>query len=117
MTKLKVLGQQFYLKILRAPRFKKPWTIMPLLPWDKAVLHLGGLRAAQSRAVDAFIKFGHATAHLSLADRMEIARKVLSGKGRYGGKARPAPYPRLSPEELRRKIEEVKAALAAAGVA
>jgi len=106
--KFNILGKKVYLKILRAARFKKPYTFMGLLDWDEEVDHLAGLRPNQRKAVSAFIKAGHATAGLNLQDRMAIMRAVLSGKGRWGGRVLPYPYPRLSPEELEKKIEEVK---------
>jgi len=111
MTKITVFGQKFYIKLLRAPRFKKPYTLMPLLPWDKLREHLAGLRPAQRKAVKNFTAVADATGGLNLADRMEIIRKVLQGKD-YGGKKLPYPYPRLSPAELEAKIEEVKRLIA-----
>jgi len=106
--KFNILGQKVYLKILRASRFKKPFTFMGLLDWDKDLDHLAGLRPNQRKAVSAFIKAGHATAGLNLQDRMAIMSEVLAGKGRWGGRVKPYPYPKLSSEELEKKIEEVK---------
>ena len=108
MTVIQVFGVPYYLKKLRAPRFKFGWTIMPLLPWDKRREHLAGLRPAQKKAVAAFTKVSHATAGLSLADRMEIARQALRGKD-FGGRKLPYPYTRLSPSALKSKIAECKA--------
>jgi len=116
MALLNILGQKLRLRILRAPRFKKPWTVFRPLPWDKEVYGLGkamseiARRKALYDACENFKKVAHATAKLALADRMEIISKVLTGKD-YGGKKRPV-YPRLTPEELKRKIEEVKALVA-----
>jgi hypothetical protein len=103
-----ILGNIVYLKILRASRFKKPYTFMGRVDWDRTLDHLAGLRPAQRRVVTSFIKVAHGTAKLSLADRMAIIQAVMKGK-KFGGKERAAPYPRLSPSELRAKIEAVKA--------
>ena len=108
MPTINIFGQRFYIKLLRAPRFKKGYTIMNLLPWDKAREHLAGLRPAQKRAVSNFAKVATATAGLNLADRMVIIREALKGKD-YGGRKVPYPYPRLSPDQLKAKISEVKA--------
>ena len=108
MTTIRVFGVPMYLKKLRAARFKYGFTLMPLLPWDKKREHLAGLSSAQKKAVAGFAKAGAATSGLALADRMEIISKVLTGKD-YGGKKRPAPYPRLSPSALKSKIASVRA--------
>lgn len=108
MTTIRVFGVPMYLKKLRAARFKYGFTLMPLLPWDKKREGIAGLRPAQKKAVAGFIKVGHATAKLALADRMEIIRQALRGKD-YGGIKLPYPYKRLSPDALKAKIAAVKA--------
>jgi len=106
--KITIFGNKFYLKILRASRFKKPFTLMGLLDWDTDIDHLAGLRPNQRKVVNDFIKVGHATEKLNLQDRMAIVKAVMRGKGKYGGEVKPYPYPRLSESELKAKIEEVK---------
>lgn len=108
MTTIRVFGELMYIKKLRAPRFKYGFTLMPLLPWDRRREHLAGLRPATKKAVAGFIKAGHATAGLNLADRMTIISEALKGKD-YGGVKLPYPYPRLSPAALKAKIASVKA--------
>jgi hypothetical protein len=108
--KLNILGVKCYLKILRAPRFKKPWTLMGLLPWDREVEHLAGLRPAQRGVVSTFINVASKTAGLALADRMAIIASIMKGM-KFGGRARKAPAARLSPEQLKAKIAEIKTAL------
>jgi len=106
-----IFGNRYYLKQLRAPRFKKPFTLMGLLDWDVTIDHLEGLRDNQRKAVDAFIKAAHATAGMALSDRMEILRTVLSGKGRWGGTVRKR-YKKASKEEIARKIKEISKLIA-----
>jgi len=112
MPKINILGQKFYIKLLRAARFKKGFTIMNLLPWDKDREHLEGLRPAQKKVVKDFAALASATAGLNLADRMYIIGKIMKFRD-YGGIKRPYPYPKLRPEELSRKIEELSRLIAA----
>ena len=113
MPLLNIIGQKLRLRILRAPRFKKPYTLYRPLPWDAEVYGKGralteiARRDALYKACEAFKKVAHATAGLALADRMYIIGEALRGKS-WGGRKRKV-YPRLTPEELRRKVEEVKA--------
>jgi hypothetical protein len=111
--RINILGNIVYLKILRASRFKKPYTFMGRLDWDRQLDHLAGLRPAQRKVVSSFISAAHNTSGLSLADRMAIISAVLKGR-KFGGKERKAPYPRLSPSELKAKIDAVKAAIGVA---
>lgn len=106
--RITVFGNRFYLKQLRAARFKKSWTLMGMLDWDDEIDGLVGLRDNQRKAVSAFIKAGHATAKMALADRMAVMKTALAGKGRWGGRVRKV-YPRVSPEALAAKVEAVKA--------
>jgi len=108
MTVISVLGAKMYLKILRAVRFKKPWTLMPTLPWDKKYgIGRAGLRENQKKVTDAFEKAARATAQMALSDRMTIIGAAMRGKS-YGGEKRVI-YAKLSPDLLKAKIEAVKA--------
>lgn len=107
-----ILGAKMLLKILRATRFKKPFTVSIPPPWSRLRDYLAGRSAAQIRVNDAFKAAAAATAKLPLSQRMEIIGDAMRGLS-FGGVKR-ARYPAVSPAELARKKEEVKAAVRAA---
>lgn len=102
-----VFGIPSLIRILRAPRFKKPYTTAAHPPWSKHRYHMAGLSEPMRKAIGNFAKVADATGGLALSDRMSIISQVLKGKS-YGGTKRPAPIPKLSYEQYRAKVEEVK---------
>jgi hypothetical protein len=104
-----VLGAKLILKILRAPRFKKPYTLALPPPWSKVREYKTAIdaRPALSAVTKAFAKYAHATAEKALADRMKIIGEVMKGKS-FGGKKRVV-YPRMTAAELSALIEKLKA--------
>ena len=75
------------IRFLRAPRFKKPFTVYYPVPWDRLRDHLEGLSDAQVSATENFAKIASATAGWKLAYRLAAIAKALKGKD-YGGKKR-----------------------------
>ena len=106
MPTVNILGAKMVLRILRAPRFKKPYTVALPPPWSKYRDYLAGLSEAQRKVTDTFAELGRATRHLALADRMKIIGDAMRGVS-FGGRKR-VRYPRLSPEELERRIEAAR---------
>ena len=106
---IKILGMPFLIKILRAPRFNKPYTLMTMQgkfgQWT-----LGETEKPQHipEVNLAFAKLAHATKGLALEDRMALIGEVMRGKS-FGGKPRKAPAPKLSEEEFNRKLSELAA--------
>ena len=112
MVTITVFGTKFHLKQLRAPRFKKGYTVMSPLPWSRIRQYLAGRPETIVRVNDAFKAAGHMTAGFPLRQRMEIIGDAMRGVS-FGG-AKRVIYPARSAEEVRRKKEEVRAAVRAA---
>jgi len=75
------------IRFLRAPRFKKPFTVYYPVPWDRLRDHLEGLSDAQVDATENFTKVSEKTRGWKLAYRLAVIAKALKGKD-YGGKKR-----------------------------
>lgn len=110
MVVLSILGAKKILKILRAPRFKKPFTLSEAPPWAKIREGLAARPATIERVNDAFAEIAHATREFPLSQRMEIISKVMKGKS-FGGTKR-VRYSRKSPEEVKAKIAELEKIIA-----
>ena len=110
---INIFGTLFHLKQLRAPRFKKGYTVMHCLPWSKYRMHLAGRPETIVRVNDAFKAAGHMTAGLPLRQRMEIIGAAMRGAS-FGG-AKRVTHKAISEEEVKKRKEEVRAAIRAAG--
>lgn len=78
--KIKVFGDLKYLKFLRAGRFKIPYTVMSILPWDKSANYIDGMSAAQLLSIADFAEVAHRTQGLPLHERLNIIRNERLGK-------------------------------------
>ncbi|MCM8802832.1 MAG: hypothetical protein NC827_05950 [Candidatus Omnitrophica bacterium] len=105
MVNIKILGENRILKLLRAPRYKKPYTISLHPPWSKYREWKLGLRPKQLEVIKDFTKYAHATAKMNLADRMEVIKRKMTGKS-YGGVKIP-----IYPKKTRKELEEFIAGL------
>lgn len=76
MAVLKVLGETFLVKLLRAPRYTKPYTLAIPPPWFRKPEMLSN---AQLTQVVRFSKAAHESAGKKLAERMEYIRRTASG--------------------------------------
>ena len=106
--RINVLGTWVGIKILRAPRFKKGWTIWPEPPWSRIRGYLAerDKRPNLKRVNDAFAAVAKLTEKMALSDRMKIISAAMKGKS-FGGKKRVV-YPPASPETIRAKIREAR---------
>lgn len=109
MVAVNILGAKLLLKQLRAPRYKKPYTVAIPPPWSRLRMYLRGRPATIVKVNEAFATAATQTAKMSLADRMEIIGDVLRGAS-FGGKKRVI-YARVSPSEREAKKAAIKAAL------
>ncbi len=108
MVEVNVLGSKMILRILRAKRFKKPYTLADFPPWSRHKMHTAGLSPAQQKVVEAFTKVAKATAEMPLHQRMEVIAAVLKGKD-FGGVTKRVRYPAKSREEIKRLIDTLRA--------
>jgi len=111
MVTVTIFGSKFHLKQLRAPRFKKGYTVMSPLPWSRLRQYLAGRPATIVKVNEAFAKAGEMTAGFPLRQRMEIIGDVMRGKS-FGG-AKRVIYPAKSAEEVRAKKAAIESAIAA----
>jgi hypothetical protein len=109
MVTITVFGTKFHLKQLRAPRFKKGYTVMSPLPWSRLRQYLAGRPETIVRVNNAFAAAGHMTAGFPLRQRMEIIGDAMRGKT-FGGAERVIHAAR-SREEVERMKREVAAAV------
>ena len=119
MVVVKFLGKRVILRILRAARFKKEFTLANPQPW---VGDPSKLSAAQKDIVGKFTTVATRTAGIPLSQRMEIMKKVLSGyESPYTSEATKArkkyPLPAKSPEAIRTLIETLRSELGIAAKA
>jgi len=112
MPTVNIFGARLILKTLRAPRFKKPYTVAIPPPWSKLRSYLAGRSVHQESVNNAFKAAAVATARMALADRMWLIGEAMRGVS-FGGVKRVV-YSRVSPEARRAKLGEVKSAVAAA---
>lgn len=80
MPTAKVFERIYILKLLRAPRFKKPYTIAQPPPWFRDPSKLSKAQVAQ---VIRFTQAAHATAGRRLSERMNIIKSQASGPTGY----------------------------------
>jgi hypothetical protein len=101
--KIKVFGTPAYLKIYKAPRFKKAFGIMKTLPWDKD--YGQGIKAgsaAQLVVWRRFMEVAHETRGLPLSERLKvISQRLATGPGSVAAEV----YRTTVEEYMRRKIE------------
>jgi len=112
LKNLVVFGIPCLIRIFRAPRFKKSYTVAPQPPWSRNRLHLAGMNEPMRKAVQNFAKAATETKGKALSDRMSIISALLKGKS-YGGEKRPEPFKKMKFEELQREIERIRALLTA----
>jgi len=111
MPTVNIMGAKMVLRLLRATRFKKPYTVATPPPWSKVRNYLAGRTPNQVKVNNAFAAAASATAEMALADRMKAIGDGMRGAN-FGGVKRRI-YPRLSPEALKTKVAAVKSAIAA----
>jgi hypothetical protein len=105
MVKVVFLGMPMYLKLLRASRFKKGFTLSKTVPWDKDFgAGEQGASPAQLEVWARFAEVAHKTRGLPLRERLAIIAKELSVG--VGGIAS-AVYG-ISKEEYKNKIVEAR---------
>ena len=122
--KIRILGVPRYLKILQAPRFKKGFTVMKPLPWDKDWgMYLEGMSPAQLEVIKRFAIEAHKTQGMPLHQRMrEIAKALGVGKGGVASEVygisreeylrRVVESRRKTDEQIRKLIEEINTLMA-----
>jgi hypothetical protein len=81
------------IRFLRAPRFKKAFTLFYPLPWDRLREHLAGLSAAQTSVNKNFAAVSKATAGWKLSYRLTTIAKALKGANFGGVKRAPGRIP------------------------
>ena len=127
MPVFNVLGAKLILKILRAPRYKKPYTLATPPPWSKVMEWKTAIdaRPALAAVTKDFAFYAHRTADKALSDRLKAISAVMKGK-KYLEKFYPPEIvaakrkarmvrPKMTAEQLRAFIEELKAAVPTVG--
>ncbi len=114
--KILVFGTPKYLRIYRAPRFKKGYGTMSVLPWDKDYgAYDDGASAAQLEVWARFAEVAHKTRGRPLHERLKIIAQELSvGEGGVASEVYGIPKEtyirekiemrRLPPEVIRARI-------------
>lgn len=92
MVEFKLLGNVYIIKILRAPRFKKNFTLATPPPWYKNPEALSKGQVAQ---VIRFSQVAHNTAGMRLKDRMNEIRARASGATGYAKPRVRTPLPKI----------------------
>jgi hypothetical protein len=114
MKRINVFGNRGYLKLLRASRFKKPYTLMGMVRWDTELDHFAGMSDAQWDTINAFGLAANATKEMALSDRMAIIGAALRGRVHPKTREPRKPvYPTVSTEERVKKAGEIRSMLAA----
>ncbi|MEM4675230.1 MAG: hypothetical protein QXM12_02960 [Nitrososphaerota archaeon] len=76
MPAVNIFGREYILRLLRAPRFKKPFTVATPPPWYK---NPGALSKGQVAQILRFSQVATATRGMKLKERMEEIRAKASG--------------------------------------
>jgi len=90
MVVVTLFGEKRILRLLRAPRFKKPYTTATPPPWFERPERLSKGQVAQ---IIKFTQVAHATAGRPLHERMEIIRARASGPTGYARPKEKVPLP------------------------
>ena len=108
-VKVNVLGNWLYIKFLRAPRFKKGFTLWPGPPWAKTREYTSAIEARPNlkRVTSVFAKIASMTKGMPLHQRMRVIREAMKGAS-FGG-AKRVVYPPKSEAEINELIARAKA--------
>jgi len=92
MVETKIFGKTFIIRLLRAKRFKKEYTIATPPPWYKNPDRLSRGQVAQ---IIRFSQVAHETAGMTLDQRMPIIKARASGATGYAKPKQKIPLPKF----------------------
>lgn len=92
MPTVNIFGREYVIKLLRAPRFKKPYTVSAPPPWYK---NPGALSKGQVSQILRFSQVATQTRGRKLKDRMEEIKARASGPTGLKAMKPPAYLPKI----------------------